>query len=168
MDRLKSLFERVEVWFIENDLHIYFGVLTLVVVSILGWMLYTETEKNKILRHQNITLLSIVSEKDKSIYDLNSQIDSLKVSSTVNVPVTPTRPVVETVDKVSNKLNDKIEKVQDSLIRSPSISETKVITKTQLQTIEKPIPVDDELRAMMKQSFCTSFPTDKTCVKGKK
>lgn len=166
MDRLKSFFERVEVWFIENDLHIYFGVLTLVVVSMLGWMLYTETEKNKILRHQNITLLTIVSEKDKSIYDLNSQMDALKVSSTVSVPATPSRPVVETVDKVSNKLNDKIEKVQDSLIRSPS--ETKIITKTQLQTVEKPIPVDAELRSMMRQSFCTSFPTDKTCVKVKK
>lgn len=164
MERLKSFFERSETWFIDNDLHIYFGVLTIVVVSCMGWMLYTEVDKNSELRYQNLTLLNIVAEKDKSISSLTSEVYLLKINTPIVIP--PAKPVVETVEKGTNKLNAKIEKVQDTLINMPS--ETKVITKTQVQTVEKAIPVDAELKAMMKQSFCTSFPNDKTCNKVKK
>lgn len=166
MKRIKSFLERTEVWFIDNDLHIYFGIMTIVVVSCMSWMLYTEIEKSDTLRLQNLQLLSEIAIKDREIVRLNSEIYLSKISTSIPV-VSPVvaRPVTETVEKVSNKLNDKIEKVQDSLIKSP---DTRTITKTQVQTVEKPVPVDAELRTMMRQSFCTSFPEDKLCKKVKK
>ena len=159
MDRIKSLLQRLEEWFIDNDLHIYFGALTIVVVSVLGWMLKVEMDKTTILRNHTVELVSQNSEKERIISNLQLEVSNLK-----NYPLPPassgSKPVIETVDKVSSKLNAKIEKVQNSLISAPT---TKVITKTQVQTVEKPIPVDSELKAMMRQSFCSSFPEDKTC-----
>jgi len=165
MHRIKPFLAKSEAWFIENDLHIYFGVLTIVVVSVLGVMLYTETEKNKDLRQANTQLMMTGIEKDRAISILQSQAELNKVPSS-NLPVAQP-PVSVTVEKISNRLNDKIEKVQNTLINTPVV-ETKVITKTQTQTIEKLVPVDAELKAMMKTSFCTSFPEDKICPKVKK
>lgn len=164
MHRIKPFLQRSEDWFIENDLHIYFGVLTIVVVSILGVMLYTEIEKNKDLRNTNLGLMNTVLEKERDISLLRSQAEVIK-TPLASLPVT-SPPVAVTVEKISNKLNDKIEKVQNSLINNPS--ESRIITKTQTNTIEKPIPVDAELKAMMRQSFCSNFPDDKLCVKVKK
>lgn len=164
MERLKSFLEQLEEWFIENDLHIYFGVLTIVVVSILGVMLYTEIEKNKDLRDANIVLNATLSEKERAISLLQSQAELNKIPS-ASLPVAQP-PVAVTVEKISNRLNDKIEKVQNTLINNPI--EPRIITKTQAQTIEKPLPVDTELKTMMKTSFCTSFPEDKICPKVKK
>lgn len=164
MHRIKPFLQKSEEWFIENDLHIYFGALTIIVVSTLGLMLYTEMEKNKELRDNNTRLISTNVEKDRVIYLLQSEVEINKTAPASLPSTTP--PVTVTVDKISNRLNDKIEKVQNTLINTPV--ESRIITKTQLQTIEKPIPVDAELKAMMKQSYCASAPDDKICPKVKK
>lgn len=166
MDRLKSFFERVEVWFIENDLHIYFGVMTLVVLCVLSWVLVTEVQKNKILRGQLGEASLIISDKDRKISGLQAEVDLNKINNPTQLENLQIRPVAETVEKGSNKLNAKIEKVQNTLINKPT--DTKILTKTETKTIEKALPVDSELKAMMQQSFCQSYPEDKSCKKVKK
>ena len=159
MERFKSFFENVEYWMLERDLHIYAAILSVIAISILGWMLYTEADKNHSLRNHNIELTSQLLDKERRLLLLQSEMDMTKVS----VINTDPKPVQETVEKVSNKLNAKIEKVQNTLINSKL--DTKVITKTETQTIEKPVPVDSELKNMMRQSFCNSNPQDKSCAK---
>lgn len=156
MDKWKSFFANAEAWFIENDLHIYLGALTLIAVSVLGWMLYTEMDKNHTLRLQNVELSTQLIDKDRKLVLLQSEIDLSKV-----VIIDP-KPIQETVDKGSNKLNAKIEKVQNTLISGSY----KVINKTEV--VEKTTPVDSELKSMMRQSFCSSNPQDKSCAKVKK
>jgi len=155
MDRWKSFFANAEAWFIDNDLHIYLGALTLIAVSVLGWMLYTEAEKNNVLRGQNVELASQVVDKERRIVLLQSELDLSKVV------VIDAKPIQETVEKGSNKLNAKIEKVQNTLINATG--SYKVINKTEV--IEKSNPVDSELKNMMRQSFCNSNPEDKSCTK---
>jgi len=165
MQRIKVYLEGLEEWALEHDLHIYASVLAIVAMSVLGWMLYTEVDKSHSLRQQNITLMTSNLEKDRVIYLLNAELELSKLS----VPINETKPVPETVEKVSSRLNSKIDKVQNVLLDTTS-TPTKVITKTQVQTqtVEKTVPVDSELKSMMRESFCNNFPADKTCNKVKK
>lgn len=160
MHRIKPFLAKSEAWFIENDLHIYFGALTIVVVGVLGWMLHSEVEKADLLRIQNVQLFSENIENERLISNLQNELANIKNYP----PITPSaevKPVVDTVDKISSKLNAKIEKVQTTLINSNV--EPRIVTKTTTQIIENPVPADAELKTMMRQSFCTSFPEDKTC-----
>jgi predicted HicB family RNase H-like nuclease len=166
MERLKSFFERSETWFIENDLHIYLGVLSIVVISVLSWMLITEVQKNNILREQVVEAIGVISDRDRKISGLQAEVDLNKINTPTILENLQSRPVSETVEKGSNKLNAKIEKVQNTLINKPA--DTVIITKTETKTVEKPVPVDSELKAMMQQSYCQSYPEDKSCKKVKK
>jgi hypothetical protein len=161
MERLKYYFSGFEEWAIDHDLHIYAGVLSIVAFSILGWMLYTEIDKSYLLRQQNLELTTSNLNKDREIYLLSSELAQAKLSISSTIP-NETKAVPETVEKVSNKLNSKIDKVQNVLLDVPS-PQPKVVTKTETRTIEKPVPVDSELSSMMRSSFCNAFPADKTC-----
>lgn len=157
MERIKSNLTKLEKWFIENDLHIYLGALTIVVVSCLSWMLHTEIQKNSVLRQQLLTSVERDVEQERKIGLLQAELATKQISTA------PSKPVVETVEVVSNKLNDKINKVQSTLINNKTTPSTKVITKTETRTVEKRVLTDAELQAIMKRSFCTSFPEDKAC-----
>lgn len=150
----KPFYVRAEEWIIEENLHIWLGVISLIAGSVLVFALHNEHNKNQFLMKQNIELSEQLSLKDSEIHKLSLQVADKEMS------LEP-KPLEATINKTANKLQSKIEKVETSVINNRP-----VIKQTEVKVIEKEAKINNELKNIMNKSFCYNFPQDPSCKKG--
>lgn len=151
----QSFFAKAEEWFIEENLHIWLGLASLIAGCLLVFVLHTEHSKNQELMRQNIQLGEQLIIKDTEIASLKSQIINQAVVES------PPQPIEATINKTANKLQSKIDKVQTSVINNRPVLHT-----TDVKIVEKEAQMNNELKSIMLKSFCHNMPEDPSC-KGK-
>jgi len=158
-DDEESLFRRLEGWYVENDLHIWYGVVSFIALFVMVFII--EREANMSLRMKDqIALLQIdLVNSHTQIMDLRAENE--KQRNQFMLPVIT--PAHEGVDKTATKVNDKISKVQDIIIDKALNQPTKVKTETVTTTVEVKTVVNKELNTMMKDSYCATVPSAKEC-----
>lgn len=160
--------EQERSWFVvtkdylyDNDAFLYLGGLLLVVVGFMIWALHKEGVRNVQLQQDVTELRLLIAQKNTEIFNLQLDLNKKKDLEKIT-PVSP-----QTVIEVSaNKLNQKINKVQDALMPKPTDPRVVVKTETKIKTIESQSRLDKELQNNMLESFCNAQPTNPKC-KGK-
>lgn len=160
-EKEQSLFRRMEAWTIEWDLHIWYGLISLMAILVLGFIFSKELAVNEKLKDQVTTLQAEVNKQQLLIIDLRAENE--KQRALYLLPAVP--PPHEGVDKTANKVNEKIGKVQEILIDKALSQPTKFKTETVNTTIEVKTVVNKELNTIMKDSYCATVPSAKECAK---
>lgn len=157
----ESLFRRIEGWYVENDLHIWYGFVSLISIGVLLFIFSREMSVTDRLKDQVASLQADLAKSQLINIDLRTENE--KQRTLYLLPSLTTSH--DGLDKTASKVNDKIVKVQDALIDKAVNQPTKVKTETVTTTVEVKTVVNKELNAIMKDSYCTTVPTAKECAK---
>lgn len=160
----ESLFRRFEAWSIDLDLHIWYGAISVIALIVLLFIVEKEFNKTAYLTNQVL----ILKEESRVLMNRNQDLmnDLEKQRQLYLLSPTPSKPEVESVEKAANKVNEKINKVQNALI--DKATQSKVITKTETTLVPTPTAVNKELNTMMFQSYCATVPESPKCKEVKK
>lgn len=157
-DKNVSWFRKLEDWYLENDLHIWSAIVALIAFVILLFIFDKEIQKSEKLKDQ-VTLLQLdLTSARMVIADLRTENEKQRA-----LYLLPSVSKENTLDKSATKVTEKINKVQDILIDKTVNQPTKVRTETVINNIEIKTPVNKELNAMMKDSYCSTVPSAKEC-----
>jgi len=162
MERVKTFFGNIEYWMLERDLHIWYTVVSLIALGVLLFIVDKEINKTVNLSSQLIIVQEDMRVLRLRNIDLLTELDKQRV-----IPAPITKPEPQAVDRAVNKVNDKINKVQDVLIDKAS-SQTKIIKTTQTTLVPTPTVVNKELNSMMFESYCSTVPDSPKCKMEKK
>lgn len=157
----ESLFRRFEAWSLEWDLHLWYGVISVIALCVLLFIIDKEVSKTVYLNTQIKVLqedLRIATQKNS---DLLIDMEKQRLIYLSQMPLEKVE--TKSVDKVANKVNEKITKVQDVLIDKATQTQTKVINTTETKLVSTPTVVNKELNTIMFQSYCATVPDHPTC-----
>lgn len=158
----QSLFRRLEAWTIEWDLHIWYGVLSVIALTILLLIIDKEADKAADLSKTIILLQGQLQSCQGKVLGLQADMEAQRQAYLM--PKDVLKKPSESVEKAATKVSEKIDKVQDALINK--VQQPKVITKTETTTITT--PVVKELNSIMFESYCSTVPESPQCKKGVK
>lgn len=155
-----SWFQRIEEWSLYHDLHIWYGIISFIALLTLGFIIEKEMTKTERLSSQIIVLQQDLNASQLLVVDLKAENERQR-----QLYLTQKDTVTETLDKSAAKVNDKLTKVQDVLIDKAVQQQPKTKTQTITTTVEVKTVVNKELNTMMKDTYCTTVPSAKECVR---
>lgn len=155
----ESLFRRIEAWTLEWDLHIWYGILSIIAVAILLLIIDKEADKAADLGKTIIILQSQLQSCQGKVLGLQADMEAQRQAYLM--PRDTLKKPSESVEKAATKVSEKIDKVQDALINK--VQQPKIITKTETTTITT--PVVKELNSIMFESYCSTVPDSFQCKK---
>lgn len=162
---MRSFLSDLESRFIDADLHIWFGVITIIAGSFMIWMLNEQTHRIIELRQENVALKEQMLIRDSEISFLKDRL-SMNLVPPVN-SVIEVKPFEKNLQSNTVELKKKIDVVQGKIIDNNKPS-TKVITKQEVVNKAISTPADKELKHMMLESYCRSAGKVEDICKGLK
>lgn len=158
----QSWWERLEDWALEENLHIWYLVISAVAVCVLLLIIDREATKGQDLSRKIIDLQAEIQSNEGKILNLKADMEAQRQAYLM--PKEQPKKAADSADKAASKVNEKITKVQDALI--DKVQQPKVITKVETTVVT--IPVNKELNNIMFESYCSTVPDSPQCRKVKK